>query len=541
LGEGETIDVTVSINTEANSLLGGLHNDVVTFTTDGEGNTTREVSLRVDYQPVHAWPLDTYDPGWTTEGQWAFGEPTGEGGEYGWPDPESGYTGNNVYGYNLNGDYENNLSEQHLTSTAIDCTNLTEVSLKFWRWIGVEQPLYDHAYVRVSNHGTNWTTVWENTAQVTDSAWTQVEYDISSVADNQPTVYLRWTMGTTDGGWRYCGWNIDDIQIYAFGGQETCDDGIVNQGEERIDCGGPCPPCDCLSDVECDDSNFCNGAETCDAYGHCQGGSDPCDDGLACTADSCDEGADTCTHTPNDASCDDGNACTNDSCDSATGCVNDNNTDPCDDGDACTPGDTCLDGVCVSGSPLNCDDGNVCTDDSCEGGTCQYTDNTDPCDDGDACTAGDTCSEGRCTGSPLTCDACFKGRCDGSCHPNKEGPECPDCAVDCGCTIDTDCDDGDACTTDSCSGGVCSNEPLSCDDGNPCTADSCDPATGLCVNDTISTETECNDGIDNDCDGFTDSKDPDCSICFPKGSTCLVNSDCCSNKCKGKPGSKTCR
>ena len=25
--------------------------------------------------------------------------------------------------------------------------------------------------------------------------------------------------------------------------QETCNDGILNQGETLIDCGGPCPPC----------------------------------------------------------------------------------------------------------------------------------------------------------------------------------------------------------------------------------------------------------------------------------------------------------
>jgi hypothetical protein len=35
------------------------------------------------------------------------------------------------------------------------------------------------------------------------------------VASGQPTVYLRWTMGTTDGGWRYCGWNIDDVQLWG--------------------------------------------------------------------------------------------------------------------------------------------------------------------------------------------------------------------------------------------------------------------------------------------------------------------------------------
>ena len=156
------------------------------------------------------------DPGWTTEGQWAFGQPTGGGGEYGGPDPTSGYTGDNVYGYNLNGDYPNSLSETHLTSDDFDCTGKSDVHLTFWRWLGVEHPDYDHARVRVSSNGADWTTVWENTGEIADVSWVEMDLDISSVADNQPTVYLRWTMGSTDGGWRYCGWNIDDIQLIAF-------------------------------------------------------------------------------------------------------------------------------------------------------------------------------------------------------------------------------------------------------------------------------------------------------------------------------------
>ncbi|HVP11774.1 MAG TPA: hypothetical protein VMV94_11375 [Phycisphaerae bacterium] len=168
------------------------------------------------YAAFYTNPLDT-NPGWTTETQWAFGVPTGQGGEYGEPDPTSGHTGVNVYGYNLNGDYENSLTtERKLTSTAINCSGRTHVKLSFWRWLGVEQPLYDHARVYVSNNGTTWNVIWENDATYDGGAWQYVEYDISAYADNQPTVYLRWTMGTTDSGWRYCGWNIDDIQLSAF-------------------------------------------------------------------------------------------------------------------------------------------------------------------------------------------------------------------------------------------------------------------------------------------------------------------------------------
>jgi murein tripeptide amidase MpaA len=156
------------------------------------------------------------NPGWSTQGLWAWGHPNGGGGAYGGPDPNNAHSGNNVYGYNLNGDYENNLPEMHLTSPAIDCTGQFGVRLSFWRWLGVETPTWDHAYVRVSNDGINWVTVWENTGEVTDTQWTLQQFDISAVADDQPTVYLRWTMGTTDTGWQYCGWNIDDVSLVSL-------------------------------------------------------------------------------------------------------------------------------------------------------------------------------------------------------------------------------------------------------------------------------------------------------------------------------------
>jgi hypothetical protein len=153
------------------------------------------------------------DPGWSCEGQWAFGVPTGGGSHDG--DPTGGHTGDNVYGYNLAGDYTNNMPERFLTVGPVDCTGATDVELHFWRWLGVEWP-FDHAHVAVSNDGGDWITVWASAATISDSSWTEMLLDISAVADDQPTVYVRWCMGTSDGSNTYPGWNIDDVELWGL-------------------------------------------------------------------------------------------------------------------------------------------------------------------------------------------------------------------------------------------------------------------------------------------------------------------------------------
>ena len=51
----------------------------------------------------------------------------------------------------------------------------------------------------------------------------------------------------------------------------------------------------------------------------------------------------------------------------------------------------------------------------------------------------------------------------------------------------------------------------------------------------------CTDQIDNDCDGFVDGADTDCqAACFPRGTSCTINSDCCSLKCRGT-GNRICK
>ena len=212
-----------------------------------------------------------------------------------------------------------------------------------------------------------------------------------------------------------------------------------------------------------------------------------CDDGDACTqTDSCQSGA--CVGS-NPVDCNDNNACTTDSCSGGT-CshvaVTDGTT--CDDGDACTTADSCTAGVC-GGAALDCNDNNACTTDSCSGGTCSHVSVADgtTCDDGDACTQTDSCQSGACVGSnPIDCNdnnACTTDSCSGG--------TCSHVSVADGTT----CDDGDACTqTDSCQSGACvGGNPVNCNDGNSCTDDACNTTTGLCIfiaNDTNA----CTDG-----------------------------------------------
>jgi len=180
-----------------------------------------DVSAEGPETVIESWNFDT-NPGWTTEGQWTFGPAVGGGSYCG--DPVSAYTGTNIYGYNIGGDYENSMPAYYLTTPAIDCSSYENVSLRFMRWLGVEYSDFDNASVEVSNDGINWVIVWNNpaTSSLCDTQWVSVTYDISAVAAGQPTVYVRWVMGPTDFSVTYPGWSIDDVKIVSIlGGTNT--------------------------------------------------------------------------------------------------------------------------------------------------------------------------------------------------------------------------------------------------------------------------------------------------------------------------------
>lgn len=106
------------------------------------------------------------------------------------------------------------------------------------------------------------------------------------------------------------------------------------------------------------------------------------------------------------ATCNDGNVCTSDSC--AANVCTFTNLDAgtaCQDGTECTTDDVCTGGGACVGVAKDCDDDNPCTTDYCNPLTLACSEiavaNFTACSDGSACTSGDTCFSGQCMASPV--------------------------------------------------------------------------------------------------------------------------------------------
>ena len=160
----------------------------------------------------------------------------------------------------------------------------------------------------------------------------------------------------------------------------------------------------------------------------------------------------------------------------------------CDDGDKCTihvgvwnsRAQRC---DCSNAGPVNCDDGNACTTDSCDPATgCGNQALVGhSCDDGNVCTGGDQCNaEGQCVGIAFT-GCCLR---DSYCS---RGNLCETVACDAAthaCVTQTvECASPDLCTVGICNPatGGCAFVAKDCDDSDPATIDSCETSTGQCV------------------------------------------------------------
>ena len=283
----------------------------------------------------------------------------------------------------------------------------------------------------------------------------------------------------------------------------------------------------CTVDRDCGDGDFCTGVELCLPGVGCAPGTPPnCDDGIACTRDSCDPAAGECRSIADDRLCLPSMMCVPvvGCCDRFMGCPWTCATDlDCDDGDPCDGVETCgPDGYCRAGPvPTEACNG---LDDDCDGVTDEgcgiecCTNLVD--DDGDGLV---DCEDLDCIDDP-------------ACTPCREGPEiCWD-----GCDNDLDCltDEADSdCAVPPCFAWHCRPGPEicdnHCDDDRDGEIDCLDPdcaTSGLCpppgCTPTAAYEESCDDSFDNDCDGRTDGSDcVDCGY-FPGADPILYPERC---------------
>ena len=329
----------------------------------------------------------------------------------------------------------------------------------------------------------------------------------------------------------------------------VCDDGVDCTAdacdEETDSCGAV------TDDTACDNGVFCDGAEVCDPVEGCgEGAPIACDDGVECTADSCDEEADACAFVPEASACDNGLFCDGaETCDAELGCV-DGDAPDCDDGLFCTV-DTCdeeadscsreadhvacddgvfCDGLevcdlelgCISGGAPDCDDSLACTIDICDEDTQRCIALADPsaCGDGVFCNGAEICDlDLGCVDGPVVdCDDGIDCTAD-SCDEDRD--RCVTVSDHSVCDDGVFCDGVEFCSlTDGCVEGTA----FDCDDGNDCTVETCDLVLDRCVSSAVDVD---GDGAapercgGEDCDDTSEDFGPDVlEICDTEDQDC---------------------
>lgn len=265
--------------------------------------------------------------------------------------------------------------------------------------------------------------------------------------------------------------------------------------------------------------------------------------------------------------CDDGLDCTADSCDTEIGCIH----EPVTDGTACATvsgtsvcftDSLCASGVCqanVNGTQIDCDDSVACTIDTCDSvngcvntptdtecpaltsNQCSdwvcdavsdcviefYPDGTG-CYDGSTCTTDDHCESGFCMGTPQD-NLCPSSECQiPICQvtlvmgANTTSATCAflnatagtSCGVEDECNKDYQCDGANNCVAQTI---ITADD---CDEGNPCATYSCDVDKG-CVQEYVTLDGEA------------------CGATFSNNGTCFLNSTCQLGNCLPDVGSST--
>ena len=309
-----------------------------------------------------------------------------------------------------------------------------------------------------------------------------------------------------------------------------CDDGIACSAQSCVTglCSYVAVPGCCGSTFDCAAGVACAKANTAGAACQACESETECDDGNVCTVDTCAIGLGLCSHARPPETC-----CSDTECPSDDPC----RVGFCHDGNCALVPDLLRPDCCSKTTNPACDDELTCTLDACSTPMPGWTSCTHELNVGKAgcCDplGGATCQDGK----PCTYDMCDNAW------------KCLHLTNATCCATPADCDDGHPCTADACnivgsealgkcshaSAATCCGFAADCDDGVACTVDACalaDSATGTCIHKLG--EGCCVD--DADCD---DAKTCTSDVCInqkcvfskkgAKGSCCDANQDCSDN------------
>ena len=93
-----------------------------------------------------------------------------------------------------------------------DCYYYKDISLMFYRWLNVSNS--DTAAVGISlDGGATWNNIWASSSSIQEKDWSFQYLNLNKVADRNPNVKIRFTLGPTRSGLAYSGWNIDDVAL----------------------------------------------------------------------------------------------------------------------------------------------------------------------------------------------------------------------------------------------------------------------------------------------------------------------------------------
>lgn len=176
--------------------------------------------------PVHCDDFEDHDGGYVHElvegpadedgaDDWQWGRPRGAS----W-DPSMAHSGRKVWGNDLgddnyNGEYQNDRFNR-LTSPEFSLGHYDGTFLHYWRWLSVEDGVFDRATVLVDGEPawTNWGSNENRGGDHTvDRQWMPHSLSLGDAADDR-TVQFSFEL-QSDGGLSFGGWTLDDICVMA--------------------------------------------------------------------------------------------------------------------------------------------------------------------------------------------------------------------------------------------------------------------------------------------------------------------------------------